>query len=176
MTATGNNYAEALFMLAREENLVDEIYEGLKTVKSVFDETPEYMDFLSTPSISKSERTDAVEQAFGGRINEHTLSFLQLLCEHAKAESFNECFAEYERLREFANSTVVAVVKTAVELSADQIKNLTTNLCKRTGKNVTVKTVIDKTLLGGIMVELDDKVLDGSIKNNLKRVRDVISV
>ena len=57
MTATGNNYAEALFMLAREENSIDEFYKSLKTAESAFKENLEYLQFLSTPSIPKSERT-----------------------------------------------------------------------------------------------------------------------
>ena len=51
MTATGNNYAEALFMLAREENSIDAFYDSLKIVNGVFMENPEYLQFLATPSI-----------------------------------------------------------------------------------------------------------------------------
>ncbi len=175
MTATGNNYAEALFMLAREENLVDEFYEGLKTVRGVFEQNPEYLQFLSTPSIPKSERTTALTAAFEGKINEHILSFLQLLCEHGKAEQFFDCVCEYERLREWAAGEVEAIVRTAVELSHDQKQGLIKSLEKRTGKSVTLKTVINKELLGGIAVEIDGEIFDGSIKSNLKRAREVIS-
>ena len=104
------------------------------------------------------------------------MSFLQLLCEHQKAESFTECLAEYERLREWASGSVEAIVRTAVELSEDQKQGLIKSIERRTGKSVTIKTVIDKSLLGGIAVEIDGEILDGSVKNNLKRVREVISV
>ena len=176
MTATGNNYAEALFMLAREENSVDVFYEDLKTVKKVFEENTEYLQFLATPSIPKSERTTALEAAFGNKITAHVLSFLQLLCEHGAAEHFFDSFTEYERLREWACGCVEAVVKTAVELSSVQKADLIKALEKRTGKHVTLKCVIDTTLIGGIAVELDGEMLDGSVKNNLKRAREVISV
>ena len=56
MTATGNNYAEALFMLAREENLIDEFYDGLKLVEEVFKENIEYIQFLSNPSTEECVR------------------------------------------------------------------------------------------------------------------------
>ena len=176
MAATGNNYAEALFMLAREENLIDEFYKDLKFVKDVFKDSPEYLQFLSTPSISKSERTAALAQAFEGKINEHILSFLQLLCEHGKAEQFFDCVSEYERLREWAKNTVVATVKTAVELSDAQKHRLIKSLEKRTKKSVTLNCIVDSTLLGGIQVEIDGELLDGSVKNNLRRVREVIGV
>lgn len=175
MTATGNNYAEALFMLAREENLIDEFYDGLKLVEKVFNENPEYLQFLSTPSIPKSERTHALLCAFEEKINNHVLSFLQLLCEHGKAETFFECVVEFTRLREWASGSVVAVVKTAVELSNEQKDGLIKSLEKRTSKAVSLKCVVDTTLLGGIVVELDGQLLDGSVKNNLKHAREVIS-
>lgn len=176
MTATGNNYAEALFMLAREENLIEQFYEGLRFAERVFCETPEYLQFLSTPSIPKSERSKALFDAFDGKIHQHVLSFLQLICEHGKAQQFFDCANEFYRLREWAQGTVEAVVKSAVELTDSQKTGLIKSLEQRTGKKVTLKCVIDNTLLGGIAVELDGELLDGSIKQNLKRAREVISV
>ena len=175
MTTTSNNYSEALFLLAREENGIDQFYNDLKTVEGIFKENTEYLQFLSNPSISKNERTAALEAAFSNKINTHVLSFLQLLCEHSKAEDFFGCVSEFEKLREWASGTVVAVVKTAVELSDAQKSGLIKSLEKRTGKKVTLESVIDNTLLGGISVELDGQLLDGSVKTNLKRAREVIS-
>ena len=176
MTATGNNYAEALFMLAHEENSVEEFYDALKTVESIFLENAEYLQFLSTPSISKQERTAALAAAFDSKIPTDVLSFLQLLCEHSKIVYFFDCVAEYEQLREWSNNTAVAVVKSAVELTDIQKTELTSALERRTGKKITLKTQLDTTLLGGIVVEIDGELFDGSVKNNLKRVREVISV
>lgn len=176
MTATGNNYAEALFMLAREENLIDEFYEGLKLVEDVFVETPEYLQFLATPSIPKNERTAALAAAFEGKVNARILSFLQLMCEQGKAEQFFDSTEEFYRLREWAAGTVVAVVKSVVSLTETQKTDLIKVLEKRTGKKVSLNCVIDNTLLGGIAVELDGQLLDGSVKSNLKRAREVINV
>lgn len=176
MAATGNNYAEALFMLAREENLIDEFYNSLKLVEDVFNDNADYLQFLSTPSIPKSERTAALASAFEGKINTHILSFLQLMCEQGKSEQFFDCANEYYRLREWAQGTVQAVVKSAVELTESQQSALIKSLEKRTGKRVALKCVVDSTLLGGATVEIDGELLDGSVKQNLKRVREVISV
>ena len=82
---------------------------------------------------------------------------------------------EYESLRQWASNSVVAVVKTAVELTDSQKQGLIKNLEKRSGKSVTLECVVDSAVIGGIVVELDGELLDGSVKNNLKRVRDVIS-
>mgnify|MGYP003474658529 FL=1 len=78
-------------------------------------------------------------------------------------------------MREWASGAVVATVKTVVELSDAQKQGLVKSLEKRTRKSVTLNCVTDSTLLGGIQVEIDGEILDGSIKNNLKRAREVIS-
>lgn len=176
MAATGNNYAEALFMLAREENLIDEFYNDLKFVEGIFKDNTEYLQFLATPSIPKSERTTALASAFEGKVNTHVLSFLQLMCEQSKAEQFFESASEFYRLREWASGTAVAVVKTAVELTDAQKSDLIKALEKRTGKKITLKCVTDGAVIGGVVVELDGELLDGSVKSNLKRAREVIGV
>ena len=77
---------------------------------------------------------------------------------------------------EFAKGTVEAMVKSAVELTDTQKDRLIKSLEKRTGKSVTLKCVVDNTLLGGVAVEIDGQLLDGSVKQNLKRAREVIGV
>ena len=98
------------------------------------------------------------------------------MCEQSKAEQFFESASEFYRLREWASGTAAAVVKTAVELTDTQKTELTKALEKRTGKKITLNCVIDSTVIGGIAVELDGQLLDGSVKSNLKRAREVISV
>ena len=169
-------FSRGLFMLAREENLIDEFYEGLKMVEEVFTNTPEYLQFLATPSIPKSERTAALAAAFEGKVNAHVLSFLCVMCEQGKTEQFFDSASEFYRLREWESGTVVAVVKSVVELTESQKTDLVKALEKRTGKKVTLSCIIDDTLLGGIAVELDGQLLDGSVKSNLKRAKEVISV
>ncbi len=176
MTATSNNYADALFILAKEENKVEGFYKDLCLVKKVLDDEPEYLQFLSTPSIPKAERTSALEKAFGDEINLHVLSFLQLLCEKGKFHSFSDIVADFSALREYWDGSVKAVVKSAVPLTLSQEDRLLKKLEKQCGKNVILEKVIDKSVLGGLTVELDGKVLDGSVKTNLKHIRDVIGV
>lgn len=175
MIATGNNYAEALFMLAREENSLEVFSESLESVAKAFSENPDYIRFLQSPNIPKRERISALEEAFGGRINGHILSFLQLLCEHGKIADFDECHNEFERLKKWAENTATAKVLSAVELSEVQKASLKAALEKRTGKAVVLETAVDSSLLGGLVVEIDGKLLDGSIKRNLSDIKEVIS-
>lgn len=162
-------------MLAREEDSLDAFSESIKTVSEAFLENPDYILFLRSPNIPKSERVATLDVAFGGRINGRVLSFLKLLCEHGKIAYFDECATQFERLKKWAENTVTARVKSAVELSNSQKSALKASLEKRTGKSVTLDTQVDSGLLGGLVVEIDGKLIDGSIKRNLADIREVIS-
>ena len=84
----GREYASALFTLAVEEGKQKEYFASLETVKTVFAENGEYMDFLNSFSIPKSERIDAIEEAFGRSIEEYVVSFIKLLCEKDRISEF----------------------------------------------------------------------------------------
>ena len=79
MTEMSKEYGTALFALAKECDKTDEYKTALDTLLSVFSDNPEYTDFLASPSIPKSERNEAIEQAFSAYVPEHIVSFLQLL-------------------------------------------------------------------------------------------------
>ena len=161
-------------MLAREENLVDDIFSDLKAIEKALSENPEYMQFLSAPSISKTDRIGSVQAVFSEKISEYSLSFLQLLCEKGCIPHFSEIVSDFQNLREWASGTQEAVVRSAIKLSDAQEQKLVKALEKRTGKSVILKTVIDKSVLGGIIVEIDGEVIDGSVKTDLKHIKEVI--
>lgn len=176
MTATSNVFADALFMIAKEEDRVDEFLGDLNLVKKVFGEEPDYLQFLSAPSIPMEERISALSEAFSGKVNNHILSFLQLLCEKAEIGGFEEIVKDFSLLCELSKKSITAVVKTAVPLDSIQEQNLINKLQNMYGKKVILEKIIDNSVLGGLTVDIEGTVLDGSIRQNLKQIRDVISV
>jgi len=167
-------YANALFELAQENGSTKEISDSLDTVWSVMEENPEYLDFLSSPNIPKSERIAAIEQAFTGSVPEYVVSFLSLMCERGRIFSLKECISEYKRLCDAANKISVAEVISAVALHESQKSALTKKLEKLCGNTVVLDCKTDETLLGGIVVKLDGKVIDGSIRHRLHELKEVM--
>lgn len=175
MTDIGREYAEALFSLALEEEKQREYYDALVIAKAAFEESPEYMDFLSSPSIPVSERCRALEKAFDGAVPENVLSFMQLLCEKGHARSFYSCVTEYKKLLDESARISVAKVISAFALSDTEKNNIAAKLEKVSGHKVTLECSVDEKLIGGIVVEIDGKVMDGSLRHRLDEVKDVIS-
>ncbi len=174
MTEISREYAAALFMLACEQNQKKEYAEALLKVKQVFCEEPTYPIFLASPNIAVSERLSAISQAFCGQIPENVVSFLQLLCEKGRIACFDESVEEYQKLLDASERIVNARVTSVVALTDGQKKLLTQKLEALCEREVKTDYFIDESLLGGMLVELDGKVLDGSLRSRLRDMKEVI--
>ena len=142
---------------------------------NVFSNTPEYIDFLSSPSIPLQERLDAINEAFASSIPENVVSFIKLLCEKGRIRSLLGCIDEYKKLLDVQNSISTAYVKSAVELTDEEKEKLKDKLEVKCGHAIVLECSVDQSLMGGIVVEIDGKIIDGSLKNRLYEVKDVIS-
>ena len=174
MTGIAKEYAAALFMLAGEIGAESEWLTALETVLALFGENPAYVEFLASPGIPKAERTEALDKAFSGHIPEHVVSFVQILCERGHIRTFSECVEEYRALYQAAKAMMPARVTSAVPLTEAEQKRLTQKLEAMSGKTVLAEWAVDATLLGGVVVEMDGKVLDGSLRHRLQDMKDVM--
>lgn len=173
-TGTSREYAIALFHLAKEDSIETELSEDLAFLKELFVSTPEYAAFLSAPSIPKQERLDSIENAFGGDLHEYAVSFLCLLCEKGRVAILPECVEEFEALCAASQRVSHAVVVSAVALTDDQKVRLQAKLEARTGNRVEMEYRINSKLLGGLIVDIDGMRLDGSLRRQLKTIREVM--
>ena len=175
MTEIYTEYADAFFMLALEEKKTAEYYGELEGITSLIADTPEYEEFLASPSIAVGERTAALKAALEGSFSEYTVNFLLLLCEKGRIRLLPEILAEYKRLLEEYRRSREAIVRSAVALSESEKKALSEKLGRMTGDHVEIVNITDKTVLGGLVIEIDGKVIDGSVKGRLADMKGVIS-
>jgi len=175
MISSSNDYANALYMIAAENGQLDEFMSDLSVIKKVFGDNPDYALLLTSPNIPKSERQAVVDAAFGGKVDKNILNFIKVLCDHNKIDKLDECIKDFKALKKSAENRLTARVYTAVPLEENQEQALKEKLQKKFGCTVKIKTVIDKKILGGARVEIDGKVIDGSIKRQLKDLREVIT-
>ena len=175
MTGVSREYAQALFSLAQESQSEEAICEGLKLMEGLVKETPEILDFLAAPNIPMKERTGALETALRGNVPEYALSFVQLLCEHGHIRELEACVSDYEELWNDARGLSTARVVSAVALTEEEKRQLQQRLCARTGHEVRLECTVDESLLGGLIVTMDGKVMDGSLKHRLNEVREVMN-
>lgn len=175
MTQISKEYAAAFFMLASEKEKQEEYGDALKILQDVFAQNPEYPVFLASPSIPLSERLDAIKQAFADRLPEDAVSFLKLLCQRGRLDHFSDVAEEYENLLDASKRVSGATVTSAVALTDGEKAKLRKKLETISNMTVSMEYVIDPSLLGGMIVEMDGKVLDGSLKNRLREIKEVMN-
>ena len=175
MIKTANEYADALFSLAMDLHAEEETLSALHLIRDSFHEEPEALAMLASPSIPKSERLSVLESAFSAHLPQHVMGYMHVLCSNGHIREFEDSVKEYEELYSSARKLSTAVVTSAVELSEEEKSQLQAKLEKRLGRTIRLECSIDESLLGGMVVQVDGKVIDGSLKHKLQEIKEVMN-
>ena len=175
MTEISKEYGTALFMLACEEKAQRAYAEALAIVKETFLANPSYEEMLSSPSIPLGERLLAIEAAFGEAVPTHVLSYVKLLCEKGRVSCLMESIEAYAALLAASERVFEAHVTSAVTLTEEEKEKLIDRLEKKYKGRVRAEYTVDASLLGGLIVEVDGKVFDGSLRHRLGEVKEYLN-
>lgn len=174
MSSISREYAEALFALSIENGCEDVYEKELELVSQVFLENHGYIDFLSSHFVPLAERIDALSEAFSGGVNNIVMSFLKILCEKHHIGEIHACISEYKAMLNERRRASVAKVISAVALNDVERSTLIEKLESTSGRSVTAEFMVDESIIGGLIVEMDGKVMDSSLRKHLSDVKDVI--
>lgn len=178
MTQTARMYGGSLYELAAQEQLADQIKEQMSQIRLLFRENPDYIRLLSEPSISKDERKELIEKAFGEQAERYLVNFIKLLCERNILREYGGCCDEFVRRYNADHGIAEAVVTSAVTLTPQQMEALKNKLEKISGKKVFLVQKRDAAVLAGLKVELEGKQLDGTVQGCLmgisKKLKETI--
>ena len=172
MTETARVYGGSLYELAAEEHLDEEILSEMKEIRALFRENPEYPRLLEEPSIPRKERLGLIDAAFGSQAEPYLVNFIKLLCEK---NLLRGCFEAFQCRYYAAHNIAKAVVTSAASLSKEQEELLKKKLEAMSGKTVVMEQKTDPSVLAGVRVELDGKLLDGTVKGRLSEISRRIS-
>ena len=170
MTQAANTYAQALYDLAKDEDLGKTILEELNVLKGVFVENPQYSKLLSAPDLPKQERCGILDEAFRGKVHPYVLNFLKILTEKGYIRQFPDCCDAYRGFYNEDNGILVVKAQSAVALTDAQKQKLTAKLIATTGKTIDLQCSIDPAVLGGLRLSYDGKQVDGTVKNRMDAI------
>ena len=171
MSKAGDLYGQSLYDLAAEENLTEKILGEMETVRGIFKENPDYITLLSEPSVPKNERLSLVDKAFDGSLEAYHLNFIKILIEKGLLREYSACYKRFRKSYNEAHGIADALVTTAVKLSDAQLSQLREKLEKISGKKVLLEQKTDPDILGGVRVDLEGQLFDGSVKGRLSELR-----
>ena len=182
-------YALALYELSSENTLItedilqsnntsniskiQEYYDSLLMIKKVVKSHPKYLLLLSDYNISANKRISMAEDAFESKVPSEVMNFIKLLIKNGSINILLDCIKEYEKLYENAISLSKASVISAVELTDEEKIKLEDKLKKMTGNKVEISYKIEPEIIGGLIINIDDKVYDGSVRYRLAKLKEV---
>ncbi len=175
MTQTAKLYGGSLYDLAAEEQLTDVVLEEMLAIRDIFRENPDYLKLLAEPSIPAKERIGLIDKAFGGDTQQYLVNFIKLLCERNLLGDYEGCCEEFTRRYNAEHGIAQAVVTSAVVLSEQQMSALQAKLEKLSGKKVSLTQKLDPSVLAGLRVELEGKLLDGTVEGRLSGISRKLS-
>ncbi|MEE1356473.1 MAG: ATP synthase F1 subunit delta [Clostridia bacterium] len=174
MSEITKEYGCALYDIAQELGEEEKYLSQIRQLDALLSAYPEYVRLLSVPNITVAERISMIDESFGGRCEEYICSFLKIMIERGYARELRGCFAEFEKLYYERHGILKAYVQSAVSLTDEQCEALREKLQSYSKKSVELSTKVVPSLIGGIRVELDGKLLEGSVRAGLDRLRSDI--
>lgn len=161
-------YGKALFDAAMELDKIEEILEEIEQIDKIFKQETEYVELLSTPAIPMAEKKAMVRNVFEGRICTEVLSLLYILIDKNRISHFHPIVKEYLKQNDRYRGQAYGKIYSAVPLTEKQIADFEIQAGKLLGEKIQLKNKVDASLLGGVKLLVDGKLIDGSIRCQLE--------
>ncbi len=167
-------YANAVFSLAQEKSEL-KAWSDLLAVLAQCVSEPEMQSIITSPAVSDEQVVDVLADIAGDSMTTDAKHFLALLAENDRLLLMTEITVLFEALRAEAEKQMTADVISARELSPEQADKISAALKQRLGRDITLNTSIDESLLGGAIIRAGDLVIDGSALGKLNRLANAIN-
>lgn len=172
--AVARTYGHALFEAAKELGKEELIKNELAEMISIFESDPEFMLFLSAPSISHDEKKSVMHDLFDEKFSKEFLNFMSVLIEKGRTKRFAKIAAVYNELLDMEEGIVAGTVFSAVPLDAVRLEKFEKETSRLLKKNVRLKNEVDKNLIGGVKIFADGKMIDASVRARVEALMDTI--
>jgi F-type H+-transporting ATPase subunit delta len=167
-------YARSLFEVAKDQDKLDAVREQLGAFADALDETRELQVFFFSPYFSTQEKEDGLERAVSDA-DPVVMNFLKLLIEKHRMPTIFRARANFDRLWEEENRLLPVQITSAVELDEGTVSQLGDRIREQTGRTVELSARVEPDILGGIVVQVGNSVLDASVRTRLERLRRQVS-
>ena len=168
-------YAKALVQLGSENGLIDGFREELTAVNNLFVTNADVAAAFANPAFTAEQKKQIMKELIAKLgCSELVGNFLMLLVDKNRIAFLSQIIHAYEGLADEQSGTIRPLIKTAFPLDDNQVSQIQAALEKRSGKNVLPEVSVDKSLLGGVVIQIGDIAYDSSVKTQLKRIQDIL--
>lgn len=172
MSARVDGYANALLEVARVEGALDTVADELHVVRGAVEGNDELRTTLTDQAITPAVRQEVVHRLLGDKAHPVTVSLVDFVVGAGRAGDLPEIVGRLVELAAEARDALVAEVRSAEPLTENQRIRLAAALSDRMGRNVDIRATVDTSLMGGVVTQIGDTVIDGSVRTRLARLRE----
>ena len=169
-----NPYSQAMFDAAREIGKQNEIMEELFAVSDVFEKNPKLLKLFLLPTVAAASKRDVCREVFKGKVSGLVQNFLMILIDKRRIGAWDGIVRSFEKLLDDQAGFTKGVLYSVVPIEGKKLKELEAKTGEALGKEVRLKNHIDPTLIGGVQIYADGKLIDASVKTRLESMKQAM--
>lgn len=174
LLTTARPYAKALFKSAKEKNMLEKYYDMLRNLDLAVNDK-DVKQILANDSFDDKYKSNLLLEILKDSIDENFTRFIDLLAKNNRLLVVSEVTGLFNKYLQEEKNLKKAVIDTAFELSNEQIEEIKTSLENRFNKKIEVEQNINTELLAGAVVKVDDLVIDGSLREQLRKLESQLN-
>lgn len=168
-------YGKALFQAAKEESKTDSILEEVMELEKLFQREPEFFGFFCSPIISAKEKKAVIRQVFEGRISQELVNLLCVLIDKGRGKHLPRIAKQFQILVNESTGHITGTIYSVLPLAQEQLTAFEQKTGDLLGKGVKLFNKIDSSLIGGVRIFVDGKLIDASIKTRLSDLMESLT-
>lgn len=165
-----NRYALALFSLAKEDNKVNEYQIEIKNINKIFNENVDFLNLLKSEFVSVNKRYEVIDKVLSN-YSSTSKNFIKILIQNHRLNNYKSIFTSFNSLCNEENNVMEGIIYSTEVLSEDKINTIAMALSKKNNNRVELINKIDKGLIGGVKVVINNHIYDYSINSELNNMR-----
>ncbi|MDS1030334.1 ATP synthase F1 subunit delta [Bacillota bacterium LX-D] len=170
--AIARRYAEALFELAVEKGQLDQVKADLAGVYDSLKASADLKRILDDQLLDAAQKQDIFREIFSSHLQDLTLNFIMTVFENRRERYLGGVLEEFFKLVNASRDVLEAEIRTAVEIPEKDAKVLIQKISEITKKKINPKYKVDAEIIGGAIVKIGDKVIDGSVATQLAKLKE----
>ncbi|MGM0508773.1 MAG: ATP synthase F1 subunit delta [Fusobacteriota bacterium] len=167
----GDRYAQAMYDLTKEKDIVMTVYEELKSLIELYKENEEFSGILDHPEVTKQEKKKLINGIFKSKFDSQTLNLVNYIIDKGRFMYIEQITDQYLKLYQEAEGIEEVEAIFATDLDEDQKERLIKKLKKMTSKQIELNLKVDESILGGGILKIGDQIIDGSLKRQFEMLR-----
>ena len=176
MDSVASRYAIALLSIAKEENKVSEYISEIEQLVSIFEVNPDLLLLLKDHGLSVDEKKETLSLCFENKVNEYVLNLFYVMIDNKRGKYIKDVCNEFVRIGLNELNIKKGIVYSTIKLTKKQLSGFEEKISKMLSCNVMLVNQIDPSLVGGFKVQVEDYILDDSMKHRLEKLKENITL